>query len=393
MKKYLFLIVTLALVSLLVLTGCGTPAPEPAPAPTPAPAPKPAPAPAPKPAPAPAPKPAAKPYYEGKTITTFVASSAGGGTDAFTRVFARYLGKNIEGNPRVLVENRGGGGGSLAMHHFINYVKPDGLSTVTVSSAVPWAWFFKGKGFDFDMQQLELILCSPLTAVFYVSGDSGIRDVRGFIELGKQREIKYGTMTLEAGSPTLVFKYGAFNTLGFDVDIVTGYPSNSGVRLTVIQGEVDTAYGPTSSWVNEFQPSVDNGDIVPIFQIGSVGASGELERNPVVPDVPCYYEVYQEIYGKPPAGAEYEGLKAFTQMSLGKAIFTHGANPPEAKKALFAGLQSMVDSDEFRDISLRDWGSRETEMTVPVGEAANQMWQQYSNVSPMLMEWMTNLPK
>ncbi|MFC1909532.1 ABC transporter substrate-binding protein [Chloroflexota bacterium] len=61
MKKILLVVLAVILVSGLILSGCGTPAPEPAPTPAPGPAPSPAPAPAPSPAPSPAPAPTPAP--------------------------------------------------------------------------------------------------------------------------------------------------------------------------------------------------------------------------------------------------------------------------------------------------------------------------------------------
>ena len=42
-------------------------------------------------------------FYKGKTIRFVVATTAGGGFDAYTRTLARYLGKYIPGNPSIVV--------------------------------------------------------------------------------------------------------------------------------------------------------------------------------------------------------------------------------------------------------------------------------------------------
>ncbi len=41
----------------------------------------------------------AGPFYKGKTVTIVVGTSAGGGYDAYARLFGRYLGKHLPGEP------------------------------------------------------------------------------------------------------------------------------------------------------------------------------------------------------------------------------------------------------------------------------------------------------
>jgi hypothetical protein len=47
---------------------------------------------------------AARPFYEGKTIRLIVGYSAGGGSDLYSRLLARHMGKHIPGDPKIIVE-------------------------------------------------------------------------------------------------------------------------------------------------------------------------------------------------------------------------------------------------------------------------------------------------
>src|SRR4029077_13204208 len=47
-------------------------------------------------------------FYKGKTIRLIVGYSAGGGHDAYARLLARFIGRYIPGNPRLVVENMPG---------------------------------------------------------------------------------------------------------------------------------------------------------------------------------------------------------------------------------------------------------------------------------------------
>jgi tripartite-type tricarboxylate transporter receptor subunit TctC len=54
-------------------------------------------------------------FYEGKTITFFAGSSAGGGTDLTARLIAKHVERYIPGKPTVLVVNKPGAGGMIGL--------------------------------------------------------------------------------------------------------------------------------------------------------------------------------------------------------------------------------------------------------------------------------------
>ena len=56
-------------------------------------------------------------FYKGKTLRIVVATSAGGGFDAYSRTLARHLGKHIPGNPNMIVENMPGAGHRIGANY------------------------------------------------------------------------------------------------------------------------------------------------------------------------------------------------------------------------------------------------------------------------------------
>src|SRR5919108_6320014 len=75
------------------------------------------------------------PYYEGKTLRILVSSGTGGGTDTAARLVSRFIAKYIPGNPKIIVQNMPGGGGTIANNYFASEVKPDGLTIMQDSSS------------------------------------------------------------------------------------------------------------------------------------------------------------------------------------------------------------------------------------------------------------------
>ena len=55
------------------------------------------------------------PFYQGKTLNIVINFAAGGPTDIESRIFAKHLPRHIPGQPSVMVQNMGGGGGLTGM--------------------------------------------------------------------------------------------------------------------------------------------------------------------------------------------------------------------------------------------------------------------------------------
>ena len=65
------------------------------------------------------------PFYQGKTITLVVGTSAGGLYDRYARLIAEHWGKHISGNPAIVVQNMPGAGSLIAANHVYGVAKPD----------------------------------------------------------------------------------------------------------------------------------------------------------------------------------------------------------------------------------------------------------------------------
>src|SRR5688572_2893059 len=94
-----------------------------------------------------------KNFYEGKTITFLVGSSAGGGTDLTARVIARHIERYIPGKPRIDVANKPGAGGMIAANELYNLKKPDGLSISTLNTGSLFATATGNEAIKFELQK------------------------------------------------------------------------------------------------------------------------------------------------------------------------------------------------------------------------------------------------
>ena len=96
-------------------------------------------------------------FYEGKTVRMVVMTTPGGGYDTYARAIARYLGKHIPGEPKIIVQNMPGGGGFIATNYVYNVAKPDGLTVLVTNSGVVLQQAVGMKGIKFDAKEFEWI--------------------------------------------------------------------------------------------------------------------------------------------------------------------------------------------------------------------------------------------
>ena len=64
-------------------------------------------------------------FYQGRQIRFVVRTPPGGDYDQYTRLFARFMGKHIPGNPALIPVNMPGGGGITAANYMAQIAPRD----------------------------------------------------------------------------------------------------------------------------------------------------------------------------------------------------------------------------------------------------------------------------
>src|SRR3972149_3683952 len=98
-----------------------------------------------------------EPFYKGKTIRVVVATSAGGGFDAYTRTIVRHMGKHVPGRPTFVVENMPGAGHLIGANHTYRVAKPDGLTLGHFQGGLFLYQLLGRQGIEFDAAKFEFI--------------------------------------------------------------------------------------------------------------------------------------------------------------------------------------------------------------------------------------------
>jgi tripartite-type tricarboxylate transporter receptor subunit TctC len=75
-------------------------------------------------------------FYANKQLTLMANFAPGGPTDVEARFLAKHLPKYLKGSPKIIVQNRGGGGGTVGLNWLGEVAKPDGLTLGYLSGIV-----------------------------------------------------------------------------------------------------------------------------------------------------------------------------------------------------------------------------------------------------------------
>ena len=174
-------------------------------------------------------------FYKGKTIRIMVGSTAGGFYDRWGRLFGKYMGKYIPGQPEFIVQNMTGAGSVIATNHVYNVAKPDGLTLVMPLNGVYIDQFAGRKEVQFDMRKFRFI-GTPVTEsiVFYMRADAPYKSIADIIK-AKEPPKCGGSGT--ASSDYILSKV-LEETVGAKFNTVLGYAGGTEIDLAVEKNEV-----------------------------------------------------------------------------------------------------------------------------------------------------------
>ena len=177
----------------------------------------------------------ADPFYKGKTIRIMVGSTAGGFYDRWGRLFGKYMGKYIPGQPEFVVQNMTGAGSVIATNHVYNVAKPDGLTLVMPLNGVYIDQFVGRKEVQFDMRKFRFI-GTPVTEaiVFYMRADAPYKSIADIIK-AKEPPKCGGSGT---ASSDFILSKVLEETVGAKFNTVLGYAGGTEIDLAVEKNEV-----------------------------------------------------------------------------------------------------------------------------------------------------------
>lgn len=186
------------------------------------------------------------PFYQGKTITVIQGREPGGTGDMRSKAVTQFLQKYIPGNPTIIHEYMGGGGGLRAANHIFSSARPDGLTIGSVSSGMLSTSVLGGAGVKYTPEKF-FYLGSPDGGgqfVFYTRKEAGFSSID---KLRAGSGLRIGAQSV-GHSNYNVGRLAAYILRLKDARFVTGYSSPE-IDAALLRGEVDARFNQADSVV------------------------------------------------------------------------------------------------------------------------------------------------
>lgn len=308
-----------------------------------------------------------KPFYQGKTLKLMVDFSAGGPTDIECRIYARHLKKHLKGDPTIVVMNRPGGGGTLAMNWLYERARRNGsIMGCQTASGRYQEWFVgdpKGAGLRANMEEIIPVMFTPVVSVGVAKKDlDPMLDKPA--DLTKVKSFTVGGFRADS-SKDLKFR-ALFDLTGVPYKYVTGYQGSSGLLAAFLRKEIDYVDGSTPFYLTRVKPiAVDKGNAIPLWY----GSDAEISR--IAPGLPVRQFV-KALSGKEPSGPKW---KLFQILSSYRQILAPPDTPAAAVEAVRSAFAAMSKDPEFLAEYKKTVGIEPSMLTTPKAiETAMTPW-------------------
>ena len=214
--------------------------------------------------------------YPTRPIRLIIPFTAGSATDLLARRIATKMGENW--NQQVVVDNRGGGGGTVGMN-IVAKATPDGYTLLTHSIAFAMSSALYSKlPFDPVKDFAPASQLAVSTSLMVIAPSLGVKSVKELIALAKQKpgQLSFGSSGVGSGTHLNAeqFRFAA----GVDV-LHVPYKGVPEVLIDVMTGRIHYFLSPLVPTL----PFLKDGRLIPL-------AVTTARRSSVLPDVPTMAE-------------------------------------------------------------------------------------------------------
>ncbi len=266
-------------------------------------------------------------FYAGEVIRLIVGYGPGGGYDAYARFLAPHL--QARTGATVIVENRPGGGGLLALNQVVA-ARPDGLSIMLANAeAAALAQLLDKEGVRYDLQDVTwLARVSTEPRVLMWSRRSELRNLADGMQ--SARRINWAA----SGKTDSIADVTSFASAALNLNsrIIIGYKGSKEAALAATRGEVDGICVSASS----AKKYAGSGKLLPVTVLGR-------ERSTLFPKLPTVFELVK----LPPDKAWLIDYRS-QLTGLGRALLTAPGVPAERAGFLRAALDSILSDPEIQ---------------------------------------------
>lgn len=281
-----------------------------------------------------------RPFYQGKTLKLIVDFSAGGPTDIECRIYARHLKKHLKGNPTIVIQNRAGGGGNLAMNWLYERARRNGTVMGCQTASGRYQEWFVGDpakaGLRANMEEIIPVMFTPVVSVGMARTDLD-PPLKELEDIRKVKTFNVGGFRADS-SKDLKFRT-LFDLAGVNYKYVTGYQGSSDLLAAFLRKELDYVDGSTPFYILRVKPiAVDKGTAIPLWY------GSDVEIPAIAPGVPAR-EFVKRLSGKEPSGPLWQLFQILTSY---RQILAPPETPEAAVEAVRSAFIAMDKDPAFR---------------------------------------------
>lgn len=263
-------------------------------------------------------------------VELIVPYQEGGGSTIHARLLAPALAEALPGEPTMLIRNIPGAGSVKGINEFYHKAKPDGLMVASLGTGTFFQYLLNDPAVEYPLPKFRPFLTSPFGLIVYARKDQGLTGdpITDIKKLQERSPVYGGANATSSDLPALL----SIDLLGIKPKYLFGL-SNAEAQAGFDRGELTLNYDNMASWANSVKPMVDEGVAVPIYTFGFENDKGEIVRDPMLPELPTFLEVYEKIHGKPLTGVAYDVWKTlFDIRVMGSKMFSL---PPETPDEVY----------------------------------------------------------
>ncbi|MEM8950237.1 MAG: hypothetical protein AAGA21_25195 [Pseudomonadota bacterium] len=277
----------------------------------------------------------AEDYFAGKTITWVLPWPAGSGGDLHGRLTAQYMEKHIPGNPTIVVNNKPGGSGIIAINTVYEQGEKDG-TTYFYGNWSPSAVIDEAPGVRYVPEEMGVVGSAGADLAFMVRKDQ-------VPELSALADADFIVGGRGATNAIEVLGNLALKTLGADFRYVGGFGGFSKIQAAIKADEVHAGHAGLPGYVKFFGPDSDVAHPLYYHQQFDLDGNPLPKPEKAYPaDVPTLYEAHNTLHGEAPSGPYWEAYK-WWHMSLMSATTAILSPPGVDQEALSIMQQAFQD--------------------------------------------------
>ena len=279
------------------------------------------------------------PFYKGKRLTFIINFAAGGPADIEGRLFARHIGKHIDGQPVVIVQNRDGAGGLVGTNYLGELGPRDGTMAGYLTAAA-WTYVIDPASYRVDFGAYEFIAYQPVNVVYYARADTppGMKDGAGLM---RATGLVAGGLAADSSKDMLIRL--TLDMLGLPYKYVTGFRSSAPARLSLQRGEINFFSESSPSYFGVVEPSlVKTGQVIPVWYDPIYdGRTFAPFRQMDEQSVPSFPDFYRKAKGALPSGRLWDVYR--TNLAVDAAMLRTVVLPPGVPQAAVGALRKAVE--------------------------------------------------